>query len=320
MLYLLLRHIDEICNSLSKATSGINADSIALSGGLDSSIVSYLFASQKPHAISVISTNFVATDLTYCQMISKHLGLPLTIAKADMTELFDAIENTIWILKNFNDIEIRNNIVIYIALNKAKENGWGTVATGDGADELFAGYNFLIKKDKADLKSELNRIRNIMDFPSRKIARHLKIELIAPFLNDKIIQLSKELSPDLLVKKEGGSIHGKWILRKSFEDKIPTPIVWRKKSPLQDGSGTSGLTHFFDSIVDDHTFFDKLKKIKDNDGIRIRTKESLFYYETYKKYFGNPKNDNHTGPSCPDCGYELTANSKFCKMCGAYPI
>jgi len=144
--------------------------------------------------------------------------------------------------------------------------------------------------------------------------------LVSPFLDDKVIQLSNELPTDLLVRKENHDTYGKWILRKMFEDKIPKAVAWRKKSPMQDGSGTAGLPHFFDSVMDDTTFSDKIKKIQNEDGIRIRTKESLFYYETFKKYFDKPK-DRHEGKlSCPDCGQAIGDDSKFCKMCGAYPV
>ena len=35
------------------------------------------------------------------------------------------------------------------------------VITGDGADEIFAGYNFLIKKDHDELQTELKRMKKI---------------------------------------------------------------------------------------------------------------------------------------------------------------
>ena len=35
------------------------------------------------------------------------------------------------------------------------------IITGDGADEIFAGYNFLVKKDHDELQKELKRAPNI---------------------------------------------------------------------------------------------------------------------------------------------------------------
>ena len=33
---------------------------------------------------------------------------------------------------------------MYLAIKWAKDNGFDSIITGDGADELFAGYNFLV--------------------------------------------------------------------------------------------------------------------------------------------------------------------------------
>ena len=76
-----------------------------------------------------------------------------------MEEMLDSINETIKILGNFNDIEIRNSIVPYIYLNSLKKKGVDSVITGDGADEVFAGYNFLLKKSEEELVEELKRLK-----------------------------------------------------------------------------------------------------------------------------------------------------------------
>ena len=112
----LFRVLQESCNS---CTSKL----IALSGGLDSSIIAYFLKEKKPKAVAVIAEDFVSTDLTYCQMISKDMHLPLSIYNVKTSVILDAVEKTIKILKNFNDIEIRNNVVMYLAIKWAKEKG-----------------------------------------------------------------------------------------------------------------------------------------------------------------------------------------------------
>ena len=124
---------------------------------------------------------------------------------------------------------------------------------------------------------------------------------------------------DLKVREEGGKKFGKWILRKTFEEKIPKAIVWRQKSPMQDGAGTQGLTEFFESAIPDAVFIDKIKKIKEKDDITIRTKESLQYYEIYHKHHTMPV-PNEFGTKCPDCRHVIEENSKFCRMCGRFPL
>ena len=114
--------------------------------------------------------------------------------------------------------------------------------------------------------------------------------------------------------------YGKWILRKAFEDKIPKSIAWRDKYALQDGAGTSGLITLFDSVIIDDVFQKKKKEILEADGVNIRTKESLHYYEVYRKYYDEPAKLQSSDTQCPYCQFAIEQNSKFCRMCGAFPI
>jgi len=296
-----------------------DANWIAFSGGLDSSILAQIKKEQDLNAITIITKDFLGTDLQYSQITAKYIDIPLELKYVNIDEILNSIENTIKILKNFNDIEIRNSIVSYIYLNTLKEKNITKVISGDGADEIFAGYNFLVKKDHAELKDELERIKKIMHFTSQKIADELGISIQMPFVDENIIELVKTLPVNLLINQKDGIKFGKWILRKAFENELPPNVIWRKKTPMQDGSGTVGLTKLFDSLITDDIFKEKAKKIKSGDNITIRTKESLHYYELYKESFRVPECTNGNN-QCSDCNAEIVSNSKFCGMCGRFPI
>ncbi len=296
------------------------SDLISLSGGLDSSIIAYFLKSKKPKTVAIIAEDFVSTDLTYCQMISKEMELPLTIYNVKTEQILEAVEETIKILKNFNDIEIRNNVVMYLAVKWAKDKGEKSIITGDGADELFAGYNFLISKSEEELEREIKRICSIMHFPTQEIGKALGINIESPFLNDKVIQLAKKIPINLKVREENGKRQGKWILRKTFEKKIPRQIAWRGKSPMQQGSGTAGLTGLFESIIDEEKFIEKKLTVEKNDNMVIRSRESMHYYEIFKKLYGTPADSKSDKVCyCPHCKHHV-GKSKFCRMCGAFPI
>jgi len=251
-------------------------------------------------------------------MVSKEMQLPLTIYNVETATILEAIEETIKILKNFNDIEIRNNVVMYLAIKWAKDNGEKSIITGDGADELFAGYSFLINKSEEELEDEIKRVCSIMHFPTQKIGKALGIEIESPFLNDIVVKLAKEIPANLKVKNEKGKRHGKWILRKTFEKHIPHQIAWREKSAMQDGSGTAGLTNLFDSVINEEKFVEKKLTTEKQDGVIIRSRESMHYYEIFKKLFGSPV-DKNAEKTCPYCKHKVE-DSKFCRMCGAFPI
>jgi len=308
----LFEKLKEVCNSC-------KADTISLSGGLDSTILGYYLKEKKPIAVSVIAQDFPSTDLTYSQLAAQELNLPLTIVKVSTEDILESIRGTIAILKNFNDIEIRNNTVMYLAIKWVKDHDLHGIITGDGADELFAGYSFLIQKEEEEIEKEINRIGEIMHFPTQQIGKAFGVKIESPFLDKKIIEFAKSIPTNLKVKTEGNKRYGKWILRKTFENKIPVQIAWREKSPMQDGAGTKALTNFFDVMISDKEFSEKKQRIEKESGIKIRSKESLHYFEIYKEIHGLSNSVKTKGITCPSCHFN-TENFKFCRMCGAFPI
>ena len=312
-------HKKNVRMNLEEITLHCDANWIALSGGLDSSILGHIKKGEGLNAITIIAKDFLGTDLTYSQIVSRHINIPLELKYVNTNEILDAVKNTIKILKNFNDIEIRNSIVSYLYLHALKEKNVKKVITGDGADEIFAGYNFLIKKDHDELQTELKRMKKIMHFTSEKIAHELGISVQMPYIDENIIKLAETLPMEQLVNQKNGTKFGKWILRKAFENDLPQNVIWREKTPMQNGSGTNGLTKLFDSVITDDIFQEKVKKIKNEDDVLIRTKESLHYYELYKENFEIPKSDSEKN-ICSDCKAELVINSNFCRMCGKFPL
>ena len=113
---------------------------------------------------------------------------------------------------------------------------------------------------------------------------------------------------------------GKWVLRKAFENIIPQEIVWRTKAPIEVGSGTATLPSLFDSRIGDLEFNEKKTRYLNEDGVVIRSKEHLFYYEIYRSVIGVPHAADSNARVCPDCGVNVKGEVSFCRTCGAYPI
>ena len=305
---------------LSDVTLKCNSKCISLSGGLDSSILACLLDKKNISAICIISKESPGNDLTFSQIIAKKFSIPIKIKMIDIDELLSAVNETIKILKVFNDIEIRNAIVMYLSLLAVKKNGFSSVITGDGADELFAGYNFWLKMNNNEVQNDLKRIRKIMHFPTQEIGKKLGIKVESPFLSQKVMDFAKSLPLDYKINMQNGKKYGKWILRKTFEKKIPSSIVWRKKSAMQDGAGTSGLIDLFSAMLPNKFFNEQTKRIKESENVIIKSKESLYYYMIYRKYFDIPSDLHSSKSKCPNCQYKIELGSKFCRMCGAFPI
>lgn len=314
----MVQEISRIRTILQDAICDCTSQHLALSGGLDSTILAYLLKEKKPKCLAIISQDHTANDLTYCQLAAQHFDLELAIKMFDISQIIDGVEQTIMILKNFNDIEIRNNVVPFLAISDVKAQGFDGIITGDGADELFAGYNFLLNKTIPDLESDLKRIARIMHFPSHKLGEALGVKVESPFCSNSVKEFAKNTPASEMIGIHNDKKFGKFVLRQAFDGLLPPQIVWRQKSPMQEGAGTQGLTEFFDRMIPDEMFLEKIKQIKQADNVTIRSKESLYYYEAYKKHHKliTARSDH----SCPDCNYTIEKDSRFCRMCGRFPI
>ena len=189
------QHIERV---LQDAVDESDFDCIALSGGLDSTILAHLASSKNPLALAVAADGFDASDLEFSKLAAKNCNLNLKLLRPDADELADAARKTADILGNFNDIEIRNATVMYVLLSNAKKLGMHKVMTGDGADELFAGYKFMRKLNPEKLQSELDRVYSVMHFTSQIIAKDMGIQhsLTVSGAIENVIQAAKSIAPD----------------------------------------------------------------------------------------------------------------------------
>lgn len=296
------------------------ADGILLSGGLDTSILAY--AASKYVNLKAFTCAFQgapAPDVEHAILVAGKLGLRHYIHYFVEDELYEAARFAIKTLRVFDPMEVRNSATIIIGLNFAKDNGAKDVMTGDGLDELMAGYPWLFKHGEK-LKEELRKIWETMTFSSIPLGKAIGLEVKTPFLDPEFMDFAMKLDMQYKVREENGQKWGKWVMRKAFEELLPKEIAWRRKDPVEVGSGTTTLPSFFNAKISDREFNEKKKKYLQEDNVTIRDKEHLFYYEIYREEIGVPKPRDPRAKKCPQCSSNVPENANFCRTCGAYPV
>ena len=320
--------IENICKEIrlliEKVVKRNLANGILFSGGLDTGIIAFVASKHSSlKAFTVAFENAPALDLEYSKIMANLLKMDHEIYFFAEKEMFSAIREVIKTLKVFDPMLVRNNTAIFVGLELAKEYGIKCVMTGDGLDELFAGYNWFFNLSESELISRLSNMWQTMQFSSFPMARSLGMEAKAPFLDPEFKSFAMDVDPKLKIRSERGKIWGKWIIRKSYEGLLPDEIVWRLKHPIEFGSGTTVFPKFFEEKISDGYFQEKAKKYLEKDQVSIRDKEHLFYYEIFRSLFGTPIKffSKARGKMCPYCKAKGgDKKSKFCRICGAYPI
>jgi asparagine synthase (glutamine-hydrolysing) len=321
----MLADIDEVCSKLrdllEEAVKNNPAKGLLLSGGLDTSILAVIASKFiSPKSVTVAFQNSSAPDVGYAILMASKLGLEHIIHVFNEDKLYDAIATVVKTMKSFDPMEIRNSVTIYVGLKVAKENGISTILTGDGSDELFAGYSFLFGLEREKLDLELKKMWNVMVFSSLPLAKSLGIEAKLPYLDQDFKDFAMKLDSQYKIQTENGRTYGKWILRKAFEKNLPREVAWRVKTPIEYGSGTTILPNIFNEKISDTEFDEKKRRYFTQDKVTIRDKEQLFYYETYRSFVGVPHPTSLKGRTCSQCNTNIAENATYCRTCGAYPL
>ncbi len=128
-------------------------DAILFSGGIDTTVLALLANGFKETPlITVILSEAEGPDLEYSVSVAKELAALQHIKYFDVGEAKRAAREAIKVLRVFEPIEVRNSLAIYLGLELARDLGYSRVMTGDGADELLVGYDFLLEQPLNDIQ------------------------------------------------------------------------------------------------------------------------------------------------------------------------
>ena len=309
-----------------------NHDGLLLSGGLDSSILAYHLKPKNAITITVDNRNnsqdyFYSTLIAEKKYVTEHHKIIISFE-----EILAKIEELIKDYKAFDPIFLKNSVIQLIGFHWAQKLKIKSLVVGDGADELFAGYNFLHKymEDRKKITEKIDFIIENMNFFSTQFSLKTGYSIFLPFLESEIVQFSKKITlEEKISNHDDGTTFGKFFLRKCYEDILGKEIAWRKKTALQDGSGVYKLEKHIEKNIlnDDKKYNEEIKKIKLNEHVIIRNKEHLYFYKIYRKFFNPPVDeefikfgkDDTIIKKCQYCNSWFIWQGNFCKVCGSFP-
>ncbi len=260
-----------------------------LSGGLDSSIICAIARKHLPelHTFSVGVEG--SRDLQSARMLSQYLDTIHHEYILTEKEIKEKLPHIIYHLESFDQDLVRSAFPCYFTSKIAAEEV-KVILTGEGADELFAGYTYY--KDIPDekvLHEELRRsVASLHNINLQRVDRMTmahSIEGRVPFLDLRMIELGQKVPARY--KLAGEPPVEKWILRKAFEDLLPEEIVWRKKEQFDEGSGSADLLE------------ETLSKMMTEEGAEVyrlrfpetslRSPEECYYHKLFMEVFENPE-------------------------------
>ena len=114
---------------------------VFLSGGIDSSALAALAASQTPEPLQTFAVGFAeaaANELPYARLMARHIGATHREVTVTPQSFFDALPHAVW--HEDEPMAFSSSVPLFLLARLAREHV-KVVLTGEGADELFLGYN-----------------------------------------------------------------------------------------------------------------------------------------------------------------------------------
>ncbi|MGN8818003.1 asparagine synthase (glutamine-hydrolyzing) [Oribacterium sp. HCP28S3_H8] len=262
-----------------------------LSGGLDSSLVCAISASllDKPIETYAIGMDIDAIDLKYAREVADFIHANHHEVIISRNDVVNAVDDVIRILGTYDITTIRASIGMYLVCKAIHEQSdIRVLLTGEISDELF-GYkytDFAPNSEEFQREAE-KRIRELHMYDVLRADRCISVnslEARVPFGDLEFVKYVMGIDPE---KKMNHYNKGKYLLRHAFEeDKIlPYDILMREKAAFSDAVGHSlkdDLEAYASSRYTDEEFEERRKKYTHAQPF---TKESLFYRETFEKYY-----------------------------------
>ena len=258
-----------------------------LSGGLDSSAIASLISANGHKLYTFAGGLEGSPDLEFAQAVAQFIDSEHHEVVVHFNDFLSVLPEVIYHLESFDALLVRSSIINYIVAQKASEYV-NEVLSGEGGDELFAGYHYLKRLPPEEIQDELiditKRLHNTaLQRVDRSASAHGTVAHVC-FLDPEVVDYALRIPAKYKIRDNVG----KWILRVAFDDMLPEQVLNRKKSKFWEGAGVKELmSDYADSAITDDDF--RSERILQNGWI-INSKEELFYYRIFRERFGELEN------------------------------
>ncbi len=289
---------DTLIDSVRRQMMGDVPVGVFLSGGLDSTLVAAIAARHCAERGEQLKTFAVGVegspDVVAARQAAEYLNTEHHERIYTAEEALAAVPGVVRAIEHFDVSLVRSAVPNYL-LAEMTARHVKVVLTGEGADELFAGYVYF--RDFADpdqlhdeLIANVNGLHNLNLQRCDRVTMAHSLEARVPFLDREVIALALRLPAAWKVSSD--DVPEKQLLRKAFEGWLPHHLLWREKAQFGDGSGAAGvLTAAIESTVSEEEFAEEAALVDPP----VRTREELAYYRIWRDHLAGVRPERNLG-------------------------
>jgi len=276
-----------------------------LSGGLDSSLITSLASRHAgrrvesdghddawwPRVHSFAIGLEGSPDLAAAAIAAESIGTVHHGLVYSFDEGLDAIRDVIWHLETYDVTTIRASTPMVLMARRIKAMGIKMVLSGEGADEIFAGYLYFHKAPNArELHEEtvrkLDQLYKYDCLRANKSMAAWGIEARVPFLDRQFLDVAMGFDPAAKMAVDGRM--EKHILREAADGLLPDSIRWRQKEQFSDGVGYGWIDGLKDTAEREVTADMMASAAERFPYAPPATKEAFYYRAIFDELFDHP--------------------------------
>ena len=231
--------------SIRRRTIDVKEVAVAFSGGLDSSLVAFLAGKLglKVNLLHVSMENESETEEAIA--VSEALNLPLQVHLFKDSDVEKTLPKVVALVEEADPIKVSVGLPFYWTAEKAAESGLRVVLAGQGADELFGGYQRYVNEycKEGSEKVRKTMFNDVVKIHESNLERDLKItvfhdvELRLPFASFKLAEFALNLPIECKMEQKSDTLR-KIVLRKvALNAGMPSVLVDKPKKAVQYSTG-----------------------------------------------------------------------------------
>ncbi|MFP9059221.1 asparagine synthase-related protein [Natrialbaceae archaeon A-chndr2] len=231
--------IDHVDTRIRCAVDAVETESVAVafSGGVDSALVAALLDAPL-YVVGFPDSH----DLEAARTAAAAMGKDLNVVELEPADLERAVPKIARETGRTNAMDVQIALPLYLVAEAVAADGFDALAVGQGADELFGGYEKVVRLDhRVDAETVRGAVREqILTLPEQLPRDVLTLEAagiepVAPLLHDGVVEAALAL-PDRWLADES---ERKRALRTVAARVLPDSVAKRDKKAVQYGSLTA---------------------------------------------------------------------------------
>ncbi|ELY38379.1 asparagine synthase C-terminal domain-containing protein [Natronorubrum tibetense] len=207
---------------------------VAFSGGVDSALVAELLDAPL-YVVGFPDCH----DIEAARTAAEAMGRELTVVDLEPADLEGAVPDLARATGRTNAMDIQIALPLYLVGERIAADGFDALAVGQGADELFGGYEKVVRLDhRVEAETTREAVREQIATLSEQLPRDVHaieatgLEPVAPLLHDTVVDAALRLPDELLADET----ERKRALRRVAADSLPEEVASREKKAVQYGS------------------------------------------------------------------------------------